>query len=222
MAIALAQAGVKNTSGSATVSTTLVSTPTVGNIVVVVVGANVAGSVTSMTTPATGWTTIVQRDTDASNNVSIFARVVAVSESSTYTASATSAGTMFLSVYEISGAQATVALAVSANNSNSSGATTVTTLSVGSITPTAGKNRLSINGIWYQGGTTTAQSIDGGFSIIGTGTIRGTSAHLVIASTSGTYNPSYSWTTLRPTATVSCMVVAVASEVDYLPLLGVG
>jgi len=208
MALALQQAAVKNTSATTTVSTALVSSPTTGNIVVAVVGSSVAGSVTSMSAPASGWTTVVQQDTNSGNNVSIFARVVAAAESATYTATATGAGTMFLTVYEISGAPATVAEAIRYSNSFNSGATSVATLSVGTLSPPAGHSGLSINGIWFQGGNTTAQSIDGTFSIVGTGTIRGTSAHLVIAATSGSYNPSYSWTTSRPSAAASIMVLA--------------
>lgn len=208
MALALQQAAVKNTSATTTVSTALGSSPTTGNILVAVVASNVAAASTSMTSPGTGWSTIVQQNTNANNSVSIFARVVVAAESATYTATATAATTMFLTVYEISGAPATVAEAIQYSNSNTSGASSVATLSVGTLSPPAGHSGLSINGIFWQGGTTTSQSIDGTFSIVGTGTIRGTSAHLVIAATSGSYNPSYSWTTSRLTATASIMVLA--------------
>ena len=214
MAVNLQQTVARNTSSTTSVTTTLVSSPTTGNIIVAVVGANVSNTATSMSTPATGWTKVVAQDTNGANNTTIFARVVGAGEAAGYTARATSATVMSLSIYELSGAAATVAEAIQYSNSNTSGASSVATLSVGSITPPAGHSAVSINGIWWQGGTTTAQSINSSFTIATTGTLRGDSSHLVISATSGSYNPTYSWTTSRPTATAAVMVMGRPTAVE--------
>lgn len=221
MAVSLVQAVVNSSGSGANASTTLGSTPTAGSILVAVHGVAVASGTSSWTTPAAGWTLVDSANTNSgTNSINIYARVVQPGESSTYTIANGSSVTWMLHAYEISGASASVAGAIpAANHSNNVTVTTQTTLANTSITPTSGISAYLISGIFWQIGATSAQSIDGGLTATIAATNRAASAGLAIASTTGSYAPTWSWTTARQTAVALVLVQEGPSDTSGMFLV---
>jgi len=197
----------KFTAGTtSSLSVILDAAPTAGNIIVAVAGTNTNLATQNMTAPGTGWGVVTEALAAASTNaVGIYARKVASGEGSTYTLqSAASSAVGFLHVYEFSGV-GSLALSIPATNYGSTGPNASgTSAATPSATPNAGSSGYVLAGIWWAGGSVTLPSASG-FTTTnsanpGSG-IRGASAELSVASASGSYNTTFSWTTSRASAT---------------------
>lgn len=179
------------TSAAASVAATYASTPTQNNLLVAAVWANVLTTNTTIT----GWTLAVESvtgSTAANGSVALFYKVAGAGESTTVTANATGASVMRSQIYEYSGV-ATSSLTDGTSSANS-GATTGMTqaAAAGGQLATTNANDLLL-AAWGFSGSSTAPSVDSSFTIRQS-TARLVSADLIVSST-GTYNPTLTWTT---------------------------
>lgn len=211
MAVALAQSVVFATGTTGAVAT-LGSTPTPGNIVVAAGATSATIGNDSWTTPATGWTLLNSINSgNATGSLATYARVVAASESASYTYAVSGATFTDLTICEISGGASTIALAIPTANHNMSGRVSAVTGATPTLTPTAGRSAIAL-GFCYFGGVTSAQSTNNGFTIHVNPDNEAAEADLAIASTTGSYTTTFLWTTAHGNAEALVIVRAIANN----------
>ena len=200
----------QGTSSTTSVNASLPSLPTTNNLIIAVIGSNVSASNFTINSSLAGssWTLLKSQNTPTANGIAIYAHIVTSGEGTTYTAGASGATTMFLAVYELTGNSLIITDNIpSANSGTSTLGTADFSLKTATITPTSSRSAFAIAGIWWAGGTATGVTVNNSYTLFTSGTNRAATAELAIASTSGTYDTTFTWTNSTRTASTVYVVV---------------
>lgn len=201
--------------------TTFDSTPTTGNLLLAVTHNTTNTSIPTVSDSGGNWTILVGTGVSGANSQSIFGKI-AVSSQPTAISCDVGAATTGMSLYEFSGNYNDVSTIV--HQSSSGPFTSVTTTSGGPpsiTTTTAGCLIFTTLGT---NNTITGPSLSDGTFTAGqagpSGAIESVDYYKLDAAT-GTYNPSFTWTTSRSAhqLIVALLPAATGSTAGLLPIL---
>jgi hypothetical protein len=221
MAIAIVGAQTTmNNSATTTVVGTYAGTPTTGSLLLAGVAVAGTGSHPTVADSNGSWTEIIfNQDGVSTRSAALFGKIAVASQPTVITATRASATLMYINLYEFTGASTlftTGAQTPLDGSGTSTGACNVTTTDAGSLLMAAAFTSGTITSVTESGAYTMSQSN-------AVGAIRFIDAYYLPGAT-GTYTPTFAWTTSRNYAEVNVefFPAAAAGTEDPFPFVGGG